>query len=788
MLRLKFISHVFGAYIKQLFFRYKKLQWFYRWIFNLTFGFTLIFFILNAIFPLRVNIAWSPIIMASDNTILHVKLSSDDKWRMQTRLDEITPQLRNTIIYKEDKYFYYHPGVNPVAIVRAAFNNIIRGRRTSGASTITMQVARMLNRKNRTIGNKIIEAFRALQLEMHYSKDEIFQLYLNLIPYGGNIEGVKTAASVYFDQKPEGLSLAQIITLSIIPNNPNLALKSENREKLISERNKWIQRIGKSGFFKNEIIEDALHEPIGLMKIHPPKKIPHLSRRLINTYPDQIFIYTWIKPDIQSKTENILFQYSQQLRSGNIHNAAIMVIDNKTNHVVAYAGSPDFYDKEDHGEVDGIKAVRSPGSTLKPILYAIAFDKGIITPKMTITDVPVDFKGYCPENYDGTYNGIITVEKALALSLNIPAVKILDAVGVKTLTDKLIRARFQTIKKQQKQLGLSLILGGCGVTLEELANLFSTFSHNGVYQKALLCKNESINKPDTIISDAASFVITQNLTQLLRPDLPTKFENSINLPKIAWKTGTSYGRRDAWSIGYNKDYTIAVWVGNFTGIGIPELNGTQYATPLLFELFNTLDYNSPKNWFTEPKSLDLRLVCSETGLIPNDFCINQITDYYMPGISPATRCQHLKEVFTDPKEHISYCRSCMPDKGYKTIFYPNFPPDLLVWYDETKTPYKKIPPHNPKCERVFQENGPQIISLTDGMEYILLKNEKQQLTLRCHTEPDVEKVHWYINDKFYKTTVANDKLFFTPESGTIKISCSDDQGRNTNIWIKVTFI
>jgi penicillin-binding protein 1C len=756
--------------------------------FFLTLIFGLISFIILDIFlPFKPKINYSTIITSSDGTIIHAFLNHRDKWRMKTELDEISPLLKKTIIHKEDKYFYFHFGINPIAIGRALFNNIIKRKRTSGASTITMQVARMLQPKKRSYGNKFIEMFRAMQLEWHYSKDEILQMYLNLLPYGGNVEGVKSASMLYFQKKPEALSLAQVITLAIIPNRPTSLKPGENNSFIVQERNKWLKQFSEETIFPQQDIDDAMNEPLDVYRHSAPKMAPHFSIRMYHKFSNEAIIKTTLDIAKQKKLENIVKNYVTTLKNLHITNASVIVINNQTQEVEAYVGSSDFYDSEAQGQVDGINAIRSPGSTLKPLLYALAMDKGIITPKFNITDVPVNFSGYRPENYDQQYRGKITIEKALALSLNIPAVKITDEIGVDYLASKLSSANFKWIDKNQKDLGLSLALGGCGVTLEELSNLFSCFAHEGKYKALRWLKNDSNSVSQSIFSPAASFMVTNILNQLVRPDLPYKFENSMHLPKVAWKTGTSYGRRDGWSIGYNVDYTVGVWIGNFNGEGVPELNGAEYATPLLFDVFNNIDYNS-KKWFKEPKEMSYRLVCAETGLLPNDSCKNQIIDYYIPMISSNTKCEHVKQIYTDATERISYCKSCLPESGYKVKWYYNHPPDLLDYFESNNIPYLKIPPHNEECTRIYSDVAPEITSPTDGMEYLLIEEESKQLMLSCNVENGVKIVYWYVDDKLYQSAKPKDKVFFSPAAGQHKISCVDDKGRNTNIRISVKFI
>ena len=390
-------------------------------------GIFLLFLLLNWVFPLPDRVDYSTIVTDNKGEVIHVFLTPDQQWRMKTELNEISPLLRKTIIEKEDKYFYYHPGVNALAMLRALVGNILHMRRTSGASTITMQVARSLEPKRRTYWNKLIEVFRAFQLEWKYSKDQILQLYLNKVPYGGNIQGVKSASILYFKKNPDHLSLAEITALSIIPNRPSLLVMGKNNDRIVAERNKWLRRWAREKVFSAKEIEDALAEPLTATRGSVPGYVPQLALRLKKKGGD--IIHTTIDLNTQLKIEKLVKDYSRTLALKNIRNAAVIVLDNETHQVVSYVGSADFHDSVDGGQVNGAMAVREPGSTLKPLLYGLAIDAGQLTPKMTISDVPVNYDGFAPENYDRKFNGWVSTEYALEHSLNIPAVKTLKSLG-----------------------------------------------------------------------------------------------------------------------------------------------------------------------------------------------------------------------------------------------------------------------------------------------------------------------------------------------------------------------
>lgn len=754
---------------------------------KLLISFFLLFLLIDFFFPFRVKTPYSQLILSQENEVIHAFLSSDDKWRMRVELEEINDDLKKAIIAKEDQYFYWHMGINPIAIGRALFNNVVAGRKTSGASTITMQVARLLIPKERTYFNKTIEMFHALQLEWHYSKDEILQLYLNLVPYGGNIEGVKSASILFFGRNPEQLSLAQITALAIIPNRPTSLALGKHNNRIVQERNKWLNRFKQMEVFDNDQIEDALAEPLDAYRRSYPQLAPHFSYWLHQKMPYKNRIETSLKADIQDKVNKIVHSYAKRQQSFNINNAAALVIDNENRTIVAYLGSSDFWDNEHAGQVDGVQAIRSPGSTLKPLLYGTAFDLGMYTPKSIVYDVPTDFDGYAPENFDQKFKGAITVEDALASSLNVTAVKTLEKMGNSVFIEQLKKSGFKRIALDEYQLGLSVALGGCGTSLYELCGLYSAFASKGTYLPLSYENKQTSATSKSILRPASAFMITEILTQLTRPDLPNGYQNSNTVPKVAWKTGTSHRRRDAWAIGYNSKYTIGVWLGNFSGEGVRELTGASKAAPLAFELFNALSNQHSEEWNFMPEGLAFRYVCTASGQVEENFCEDAIMDYFIPLVSTNKRCTHLKQVFISEDESESYCNRCLPNGGFKKAWYPNHPSALINYFITEKIPYRAIPKHHKQCPKILKDNPPKIISPLHDREYILTDGPASQLMLSCQAANDVTYVYWYINNKLIKKAKATEAVFFTPTSRKVKISCTDDRGRNTDIEIKVKY-
>ncbi|MDR0363737.1 MAG: penicillin-binding protein 1C [Bacteroidales bacterium] len=735
-------------------------------------------------FPVKIPENYSLLITDINGDPIHAFLNKDDKWKMECSYEELPQDVVRAIIHKEDKYFYWHFGVNPIAIIRAIFQNITSGNIKSGASTITMQVARLIEPRPRTLKSKLIEACRAIQLEMRYSKKEILAIYLNHVPYGGNIEGVKAASLLYFGKMPVAMSLSQIAVLASIPNDPNGLCPGVNDLALYQKRNQLLQRFKKDKLFSDNAIEDALNEPLLASRRAAPANAKHFAWFLKQKYPDSSLLSSSLDLAKQSWLEKKIAQYAPTIRRKGAENISVLIIRNGDRSVVAWQGSVDFQETKYNGQVDGVRAVRSPGSTLKPLIFGMAYDQGLITPKTRMLDVAVSYRGYAPKNYDGKYRGGVSAEEALALSLNVPAVNLLQELGVKAMTDKLTTCEFRSVAKKSQVLGLSLALGGCGCTLYELTGLYGVFANYGNYQPISLLQNAEKQQNDVILSSAAAYVVTESLTKLRRPDLPNGWEYFSNIPKVAWKTGTSYGRRDAWAIGYNPDYTIGIWVGNFAGNTVSELNGAEFAVPLLFELFSSIDPERSGVWFVPPEDIDYRVVCTESGLPPSDFCTSITTDCFKPGISPAGTCQHLIEVFVDTIQNISYCRDCHPEAGYKAKLYHNYPPELTAFFEEEHIVYEKIPPHNPECTRVFCGKEP-IISAPEPGEYFLEKG--QLLMLTCMAESDVQNVFWFVDDRYYGKCGRQESFFITPPIGNITITVADDKGRKSDLNITVNY-
>ncbi|MCF6270873.1 MAG: penicillin-binding protein 1C [Melioribacteraceae bacterium] len=755
-------------------------------IFRVSLSIILIGIFLNIAFPPPLLKEYSQVIYAKDSTMLSAFLTSDDKWRLETKLSEITHEMVQAIIHKEDRWFYWHFGFNPFSIVRAFVSNVSSEGRVSGASTITMQIARLMAPAERSYLNKIIEIFRAIQLEFRFSKIELLEIYLSNIPMGGNIEGVKAASLLYFNKHPKKLSLSQSVLLTVIPNNPNKYRLDIPHKSVVEKRNNWLLKFGKDNLFSDESITDAIEEKVESHRYSIPKIAPHFIQ-MVKSISNEREIFTSLIPKTQLKSEKHLTHHVKRNLGKGISNGAVLIIDNTTKSVVAYCGSSNFYNNKNSGQVNGITSIRSPGSALKPLLYAKGFDDGIITPKSKLLDVPSDFSSYTPENYEREFNGEVTIQYALINSLNVPAVRLLLKVGFKPFVNVLEVIGFDEIKRKEKTLGLSTILGGCGVTLEELTTAYSVLANKGILEANNYYNRQGRVKGKRIFSEEASYLISKTLASSERTESPNLVSSVSKLPNIAWKTGTSYGRRDAWAIGYNKNYTIGVWMGNFDGKGSPFLSGSEIAVPLLFNLFNSIDYQNSNNWFKKPDGISMRDVCKNSGLIPSENCTDIIRDYYIEDISSNEKCNHIDEIYVSADEAEAYCISCLPDANYKNMFYPYFKPELALWYKKSGVSFNSPPKHNINCEVMGGKNGLKILSPSAEFEYHLEKNGNQEVMLLATSNIDVKEMFWYINKKYFGKTKLGEKLFFKPKNGLNSILCLDDKGGESSLKIKVKF-
>jgi penicillin-binding protein 1C len=688
----------------------------------------------------------------------------------------------------EDRLFRYHPGVNPYSLGRALVANIRARRIRQGGSTITMQVARLMEPKARTIPNKLAEIFRALQLEITYSKAEILTHYFNLAPYGGNLVGVGAAARFYLDKNPSQLSLGEAALLAAIPQDPNANRPDRDILAAGRARDLVLGRMLDLGKITEEEVFKAASEPLPGRRYDPPFAAPHLVTMLSLEHPERERIYTTIDHLLQDNVEDLLRRQAIDLRRKGITNAAAVVLDNPTGELLAMVGSVDFFDEEAAGQVNGALAPRSPGSALKPFVYALAMDRGLITPASLLADVPTDYSGYRPENYDGLFRGAVTAREALTASLNVPVVNLSAELGNRGLYTFLREAGVTTLPEAGDYYGLSLVLGGAGVNLLELANTYRGLAHGGRFSRCRLLFDAPESEGNALMSPGTCFIISEMLAELRRPEIPSVWEWARNAPKVAWKTGTSYGHRDAWSIGYTPDYTVGVWAGNFDGRGVPELIGVDVAAPILFELFTLLDERSDRRWFEQPNSVESRTVCALSGMPATEFCPVTKSDSYLPGLSSQAVCNLHQQIVVDKTSGHRLCSHCRIGHDCESRIVVQWPPDIATWMERNGHPIEQLPLHNPDCHRLASGKPPVISSPTDRAVYRLrsrVGTRYQKVLLDAQVSNGTGRIFWFVDGYMVYSGPPRNDLFISPASGRHKVQCLDDEGRSSEVEISV---
>ena len=805
-----------------------------------------IFFIIaNWCFPLpkeRLHPPSSPIVLDRNGEWLRAFLAPDGMWRMhelatnksqdtsyanvthQDTQKSVSPLLHQAMLTSEDRWFYYHCGINPVSIATAFYDNLRAGEVVRGGSTITMQLARLMEPKARNVPNKLYEMFRALQLELTYSKSEILTFYFNMLPYGGNIVGTAAASRFYFNKPQHLISLGEAALLAAIPNSPERLRPDRFPEKARKARDKVLNRLLERQQISKQQWREASQEPIPTKRYSLPFNAPHLARLLVKgqrqrTEPTaNIRIYTTIDAKVQETALRILREYLDTSFAGVVHHrlpstGAVVVMDTQSRHVLAMVGSHDFFDRKALGQINGTLAPRSPGSALKPFVYALAMEQGLITPETLLFDVPVTHAGYEPVNYNGKYSGYVTARQALARSLNVPAVNLNARLRDYTLHAFLKQAGISTLAPSKKY-GLSMVLGGCEVNLLELTTLYAGLANMGEFAPYQLTLTQPVRK-DTVPSDyverknteqrllrqETSFVITEMLTTLQRPSNtvknPEAFESTMNLPKIAWKTGTSYGHRDAWCIGYSPKLTIGVWLGNFDGKGSSMMSGTDAATPILFALFSALTGQDTHRWFTKPEKLKTRQVCALSGAPISQYCPTHKSDVYIPGVSPVATCTMHKRIYIDAATGYSLCSHCRNLQGaasqdrHKTVIFEEWHADAATWLAKNGFAVPVLPEHNPLCNGTIAGTAPVILSPTQDTIYYIRAGvplESQKIRLSASASNRTQELFWFLDGELIFKGEAGQQYWLTPVKGKHLLTCVDAEGRSASLPLHISMI
>ena len=723
------------------------------------------------------HVPYSTVVTDRNEELLGARIASDGQWRFPPR--NTTPEkIKECLITFEDKHFYHHWGVNPFAIGRAFYQNVKNKRIVSGGSTLTMQTIRLARNESRTFREKLIEMIWATRLEFRASKEEILSMYISHAPFGGNVVGLDAAAWRYFGHSADDLSWAESAMLAVLPNAPAMIHLSKGRKTLLDKRNRLLKQLLEKKTIDSSTYELAISEPLP-DEPHPlPQIAPYLVSRFYQERNGE-YSRSTINKGIQTQIEDLAERWSNEFRRSDIRNLAILVIDIPSNQVVAYCGNVHFDQKQGGNQVDVIQAPRSTGSILKPFLYYAMLQEGSLLPDMLLPDVPVNINGFTPQNFSMQFEGAVPASEALARSLNIPAVTMLQRYGVPKFHSFLQQIGLKTINRSSSHYGLSLILGGAEATLWDVTNAYAMMGRSLLQLPqrscSLLLPTSRITESTDPFQPGAVWQTFDALKEVNRPE-EIDWKSIPSMQTIAWKTGTSYGFRDAWAVGVTPRYAVGVWVGNATGEGKPGLVGAQTAGPVLFDIFNLLPASS---WFTRPAGIFVEAeVCRKSGHLKGRFCDETDTLLVLPAGLRTEACpyHHLVTLSADESQRIyENCANTEPtlQKSWFTL------PPVWEWYYKQHHPeYKPLPPFKAGCgEDTFQPM--QFIYPPMNARIKLpkqLDGSKGFLTVElAHNNPNAT-VFWHLDETYQAQTQDFHKISLQPAAGKHSLTAVDGEG------------
>ena len=723
------------------------------------------------------HVPYSTVVTDRNEELLGARIASDGQWRFPPR--NTTPEkIKECLITFEDKHFYHHWGVNPFAIGRAFYQNVKNKRIVSGGSTLTMQTIRLARNESRTFREKLIEMIWATRLEFRASKEEILSMYISHAPFGGNVVGLDAAAWRYFGHSADDLSWAESAMLAVLPNAPAMIHLSKGRKTLLDKRNRLLKQLLEKKTIDSSTYELAISEPLP----DEPHALPHIAPYLVSRFYQERngeYSRSTINKGIQTQVEDLAERWSNEFGRSDIRNLAILVIDIPSNQVVAYCGNVHFDRKQGGNQVDVIQAPRSTGSILKPFLYYAMLQEGSLLPDMLLLDVPVNINGFTPQNFSMQFEGAVPASEALARSLNIPAVTMLQRYGVPKFHSFLQQIGLKTINRSSSHYGLSLILGGAEATLWDVTNAYAMMGRSLLQLPqrscSLLLPTSRITESTDPFQPGAVWQTFDALKEVNRPE-EIDWKSIPSMQTIAWKTGTSYGFRDAWAVGVTPRYAVGVWVGNATGEGKPGLVGAQTAGPVLFDIFNLLPASS---WFTRPTGIFVEAeVCRKSGHLKGRFCDETDTLLVLPAGLRTEACpyHHLVTLSANESQRIyENCANTEPtlQKSWFTL------PPVWEWYYKQHHPeYKPLPPFKAGCgEDTFQPM--QFIYPPMNARIKLpkqLDGSKGFLTVElAHSNPNAT-IFWHLDETYQAQTQDFHKISLQPAAGKHSLTAVDGEG------------
>jgi penicillin-binding protein 1C len=747
--------------------------------------------------PLSSRFSSSTAVYDANHKLLRLTLSADQKYRLWAPLENISPLLVQAIVLHEDHHFYLHFGVNPLSVVRAFWETYIAGGRRMGGSTITMQLARLLYHiSSRTPGGKVLQSFRALELESFYSKDQILEAYLNLVPFSRNIEGVGAASLIYFGKTADKLTLPEALCLAVIPQSPFRRTPSRlSGQPLLAARNVLYARW--------RAVHPGAKKDAPLMKlplvIHDSGELPFLAPHYVEAVLAKqrgcrrSEIAGTLDLTLQRVLERNIRDYVLTRGRISIRNCAAMLVDFRNLEVKALVGSADYFRKDIQGQVNGTRAKRSPGSTLKPFIYALAIDQGLIYPMSMLKDEPLAFGSYSPENFDSRFEGPISAKEALIRSRNIPALWLASRLSKPNLYEFLKSCSISRMHSE-KRYGLALVLGGGEVTMEELVRLYAMLGNRGVLRPLRYTREGPPDGGIRVLSAESSFITLDMLKDNPRPGLDYYSAGLSDSAPVSFKTGTSEGFRDAWSVGVFGPYVLAVWVGNFKGEGNPAFVGLKAAAPLFFRMVDALKaegYELGEPSRSMPPNLRRVEVCAVSGELPGPDCKNRKLTWFIPGKSPIKVCDIHRRVVIDNKSGLI---ACPPYHGpIHTEVFEFWPSDMLDIFRQAGIPRKLPPPQDPECPAdvtAASGNPPKITSPVNHLSYVLsaTSEENRSIVFRAVTDADVREVYWLLDESYVGKSKSGEGFVWTAKAGDYVLRAVDDRGRSDSRRLKVTLV
>ncbi|MEN9347699.1 MAG: hypothetical protein RLZZ77_1210 [Bacteroidota bacterium] len=771
-----------------------------KWIARLIFLGGLIWFIF--LLPKQLFIdARSTVVLANDGSLLSATISEDGQWRFPTS-DSIPYKFKQALLHFEDEHFYDHNGIYLPAIFRALKQNISSNEVVSGGSTLTMQVIR-ISRKNppRTSLEKLLEMTMALRLECTYSKDEILSMYANNAPYGGNVVGIEAAAWRYFGRSPDQLSWAESATLAVLPNAPSLIFPGKNQDRLREKRNRLLLKLFHHGLIDEETVELSFLEPLPQKPFPLPQHAPHLLQHLTKREGKGLRHYTTIDPHLQTQVADIAQRHLSTLESNEVHNIAILVVEVKTGNVISYVGNTRDAKNRYSNMVDIIQARRSTGSILKPFLFAAMLQEGRILPHTLIPDIPIEYDGFAPQNYSETFDGAVPANRALSRSLNIPSVILLRDYGYPRFYHFLKKLPLSTLNQPADHYGLSIILGGAEGTLWDITHAYASMSrtlvryyessgkyYKNTYTDRFLTKHENGSNEEEkypLLSAGAIYATYQSLLEVNRPESELGWEAYSSGQPIAWKTGTSFGNRDAWAVGTTPEYVVGVWVGNADGQGRPELTGLTAAAPILFDVF---DYLPNRSWFKTPfDDLAETEVCRQSGMLATDYCTERDTVYVPTKGLESTPCRYHQIIHLNATGDLQVNSSCYNTYEMQNVPWFILPPVQAYYYASHHPEYKVTPPFDPNCQPNDRSPIGLIYPKSNSTLYIPknLAGTYEKVVLEATHELSDATIYWHIDNVFIGETKKNHQLEIHPTPGSHILTLVDDRGNQLEKRINV---